>query len=369
MNYKSLVFLFILTSLNYSYSQESGNRSTFFEQLKIPVNTRLDFRYLDYERNSEDLPDDARFQFSYFKIDVLGNIVENLNFRLRYSPVTSTIGTSGVSNVIQLANLNYLTNNKRWYFELGKSFLKLGTMEEQYLGADVYAWSIIARNVEVYRTGLTAEYRFGNNQNIGFQILNGSLNENNAVQSLEYNLFWFGEIGEIGNTYFSATAILGPQQSTIPYTLNGGVQWKIGSYRLDTDVAVMYNFRNFYPETLYYSFPIQLARVEGKWSPTFKYIYNIVNPLKEIEIDFQGQTVELQQATLHTVSGGIQFFPLPEKNLRFHLVSSYSFDEDLVKYAPPIEDPGNTKIGYNAAFQIILGVRIDFDVLHGLRSR
>ncbi|MDA8595285.1 porin [Flavobacteriaceae bacterium] len=369
MNYRCLLLFFTLIFLTNSYSQESNEKPTFLEQLKIPINTRLDFRYLNYENNSDDLPDDARFQFSYFKIDVLGNVVENLNFRVRYSPVTSTIGTSGISNVIQLANLNYLTKNKRWYFELGKSFLKLGTVEEQYLGADVYSWSIIARNVEVYRTGFTSEYRFGNNQGIGFQILNGNLNENNAVQSLEYNLFWFGEIGEIGDAFFSATAIIGPNQNTTPYTLNGGVQWKLGSYRLDTDAAVMYNFRNFYPETLYYSFPVQLARVEGKWSPTFKYIYNIVNPLKEIEIDYRGEQVRLEQATLHTVSGGIQYFPIPQKNLRFHLVSSYSFDEDVVKYAPPIEDPGNTKIGYNAAFQIILGVRIDFDVLHGLRYR
>ena len=363
MKFKFTIIILFLSSLC------MGQKNNFLESLRIPINSRLDFRYLDYKNDTDNLSNDLRFQFSYFKIDVFGNIYDNLNFRLRYSPVTSSIGTSGISNEMQLANINYVSKNKRWYFELGKSFLNLGTNEEQYNGADVFSWSIIALNIETYLTGVSAEYRFRNGQNVGFQIMNGNKNIDNVVQSLEYNIYWFGKIGDLVNTYFSATAIMGSNESSTPFTFNGGLQWKINDYRLDTDAAVMYNFTNFYTNTLYYSFPIQLKKVVGKWSPYVKYVYNIVNPINDIPIEFNGDVINLEEAHLHTITGGIQYYPLEDKNFRFHLVSSYSFDNDLVKYAPTVIDPGNTRIGYNASFQVILGVRVNFDILNGLQSR
>ena len=358
-----LLFVFI------SYSIFAQKKSSFLDKISIPINTRMDFRHLDYKVNDEQFPNDTRFQFSYFKIDMFGQILPGFTYRLRYSPVTSTLGTSGINNIIQLANVGYETANKRWYFEAGKSFLAVGTAEQQYFGADVYNWSLIAYNIEVYRTGLSIQYRFGNKQNIGFQFMNGSPNEVESVDNFEYNLYWFGAIGELANTYFSATTILGKNQNTIPYTINGGLQWKIGSYTLDTDFSMMYNFRNFYPETIYYSTPIQLRRVKGKWCPIIKYIYNAVNPLNDVIIDFNGEQLIVDEVHIHTIGGGIQYYPIPSKDIRVHLVSTYTFDDDLVRYVPPIEDIGNTRIGYNAAFQIIFGARINFDVLNGLVNR
>ncbi|MGB0838170.1 MAG: hypothetical protein ACPGRE_08720 [Flavobacteriaceae bacterium] len=366
MKIKLFLIVFFVVHVVFSQKEEGIN---YLEKFQIPMHIRLDLRHLDYRQNSEDLQDDTRFQFSYFKIDMIGRITKNLGARLRFSPASNGIATNGLLSNVNLAHVDYTSDNGKWYFEVGKSFMFLGTAEQQYLGGDVYNYSIISNNLNVYKTGVTAQYTINEKQVVGFQVLNSEEDQEGAMQELEYNAYWFGKLGDKIDTYFSGTVILGQNQKEVPYVFNGGFKFRLGDYHLDTDAAILYNFPNFYKETMYYSFPIQLAKVDGNWSPIGKYIYNIVDPKENVPVTVNGDDLLIDVAHVHTVELGLQYYPKAGKNLRFHLVSSYTFDSDIVSYTPPNSDPNSSRFHYNAAFQIILGCRIAFDPLHGLWNR
>lgn len=343
---------------------------TFIDQVSMPVHARLDYSHLKFENPSSYLQDDNRFNFNYFKIDVHADFNPSFQFNFRWAPVVPNTTNNDLSGVVQIANIHYFSKNNKWLLSFGKDFVMFGTAEEQYYGADVYAPSIVDNNLEAYMTGVTIQYTIGNDQHLGYQLLNGDELNTGNLQSFENNLYWFGNIGKLVKTYFSATAVFGETERSTPYTLNAGFKWRISEdYRLDTDFAMAYNMVNFYEDTYYYSIPIQLARIRGKWSPLLKYSYNIVKPEEPFLIPDTDPQILIETAHVHMLGAAIQYYPYANRMFRFHLETNYSFDQDVLLYNPSPNDPGRLEGGLNAGFQIQLGFRIGLDLLHGLMLR
>ena len=181
----------------------------------------MDYTYVDYEKNFGDYQTDQRFQFSDFLVQVEGLLTKNIGYNFRFVFNSSPPDISGISADVQYANITYTTTNKRWFFQAGKGFLNVGTVEQEYDPNDVYIYGVVGNNLGVYKTGVTAQYNSKNGQSVGIQVLNSSLDSIGKQNNFEYNAYWYGSLvkGKV-LPFMSATTILGTNTTSVtPYVI------------------------------------------------------------------------------------------------------------------------------------------------------
>lgn len=364
-------FLLLLWAISIStvFGQDKVEKSEmnywkqFQNDLQFNFNGRLDYHYTGYEHEIGDQVMDQRFQFYDFRIGLSGLLTKNIGFNFLYTPSASDVGMNKISDNFLVANFTYTSNNKHWLLQAGKGFVNVGTVEQSYNPADVYVYSIIGNNLGIFKTGVTAQYTTTSQQHFGVQILNANEDSLGHQSHFEYNFYWYGHIVKDKiSTFGSYTTIpFSNQFSTFPFSINLGIKWQLGNWALDTDYAIQKNMPNFHENALYQSIPIRLMYHGKKFRPFIKYIYNTVDFDSPYTLAEQGTSID--HAKIHTVELALQYYPYPNKNLRFHLVGSYSSDKNNI-HGLPNNDP-NSRQHYNTQFQIMAGVRIGFDFLKG----
>jgi len=84
-------------------------------------------------------------------------------------------------------------------------------------------------------------------------------------------------------------------------------------------------------------------------------------------IDLLDTSIEITNYHFRTYEGGIQYYPIPGKNLRFHIVCNYSSDYDIDVLVPAPVD--NTSRGHTTTeFQFYAGIRIGVDFFKGIKN-
>ncbi|NLR91455.1 porin [Flammeovirga agarivorans] len=364
---KKLLFicLFILSFVPFTFASDNpkeSNWKSFQDSLTLTLDSRLDFRSISYQQQTDQLGNDQRFQFSDFRIGLEGKFNQNFGFQFLYSPNDSRMGMNNLSDNILYANVHYTTHNERWHIKAGRSFLNVGTVEQSYNPNDVYTYSIIGNKLGVFKTGITTEYRTKKGQRIGLQIVNANEDSLGHQLNLEYNFYWYGTlIKDRIKTFFSYTTIHDKTNAftSTPYAVNLGVRWKMGNWLLDTDYAFVQNMPNFRDNTMYQSIPIRFMYNGKKFKPSIKYIYDHVHFLDGLNPENSlGEMSVLNTNRIHTLEVALQYYPFPDRNLRFHLVGSYASDTYQYKHVTNSEF-------FNSKFTVSAGVRIGFDVLKG----
>ncbi|AZQ65225.1 hypothetical protein EI427_23715 [Flammeovirga pectinis] len=350
--------------------KESNYWQFFKKNLSLTVDARMDFTHLGYQDDMNGVYNsDQRFQFSDFRIGMSGMLNKNFGFNFLYSPNASDIGEDNISDDILYANFTYLSDNGHWFFQAGKGFLNVGTAEQYYDPNDVYTYSIIGNNLGVYKTGVTVQYNTTSGQSFGAQVVNGNADSLGNQMNMEYNLYWYGFIVKDKiNTFASATTIDDKSNLSTgtPYVVNLGLQWTLGDFIIDTDYAIAENMPNFYDNALYQSAPIKVMYNGKKFRPYIKYIYNNVNfndPNYQITLD-DGTVQDVENANVHTLEVALQYYPIEGKNIRLHLVGSYTTDANIM-YGTPENNYPDSRQHYNAQFQVMAGIRVGFDALKG----
>ncbi|MDC1105712.1 porin [Prolixibacteraceae bacterium] len=331
----------------------------------MPVDGRAEFSYLDYENQYATYESVHKFQFSDFYFQIKGMLTHNIGFNFKTGFNSNNINANSILDRIQYANLTYKSDNSRWFFSAGRFMMKVGTVEQSYNPADVYAYSVIENNLAVYKTGITIQYSSVGLQRFGFQMMNAD-NED-EVQDLEYNLYWYGHIiKDKVKTYMSVTSKDRTEDEDLPYSINLGLRWNFGSLHLDTDYARVKNMVNFYPDADYTSIPIKIGYAWKYFSPYIKYIYNQVDFEGEgYEIPMENGTTEMiYDASIHTLELALQYYPFEDKNIRFYLTGDYSTDGDI-SIITPGASMSSTRQHYNAKLQVLAGIRIGFDLVKG----
>ncbi|WP_157491158.1 hypothetical protein [Flammeovirga sp. SJP92] len=330
------------------------------KNLSFTLDSRLDFRHIGYKNQLDDFTNDQRFLFSDFRIGLEGKFNKNIGFEFLYSPNDSRVAINKISGNILKANVTYRTQNNHWFFQAGRNFMKVGTIEQSYNPNDVYTYSIIGNNLDIFKTGVTAQYSTSSGQQFGLQVVNANEDSLGNQLNLQYNFYWYGFIKKDKiKTYVSYTYINDRSglSTNTPYAINIGIQWKYGQWIIDTDYAYALNMPNFQDNAFYRSIPIKVMYNGQKFKPYIKYIYD--------QIDLIGSTIgdeviAPETTKAHTVQFALQYYPIADKNLRFHLVGSYSSDGNFHN-----SNPSHGDERYFNKMTIMAGVRVGFDILKG----
>lgn len=342
----------------------------FKKNLSVTIDARMDYRaYGETGVDGGFSAMDQKFQFSDFRFGVNGMLTKNIGFSFLYSPTSSDIGESGISDDIQYANLWYQSDNGHWFFQAGKGFMNVGTTEQFYDPNDVYMWSIMGYNLGVYKTGVTAQYTTTSGQSFGAQILNSQETDSLGDQhNFEYNVYWYGYIVKDKITTSASFTVIDDKEdlnTSTPFAANFGLQWTFGDIIIDTDYAMSRNMPNFHDNALYQSMPIKIMYNGKKFKPYVKYIYN------NVRFDDASATVPMgdgeaavYDANVNQFEVALQYYPWVGKNIRFHVVGMYMDDANSYYNSDtPNSKPNNGH--YQGDFQVMAGIRVGFDVLKG----
>ena len=331
----------------------------FKKSISFTLDSRLDFRHIGYQNQFDYYANDQRFLFSDFRIGLEGNFNNSLGFEFLYSPYDSRIAVNKISGNILKANVTYRTQDNRWFFQAGRNFVKVGTIEQTYNPNDVYTYSVIGNKLDIFKTGITAQYNSPNGQQFGMQVVNANEDSLGNQLNLQYNFYWYGYIKKDKiKTYVSYTFIndRSSLSSNTPHAINMGIQWIYGQWIIDTDYAYTLNMPNFQDNASYRSIPVKVMYNGQKFKPYIKYIYDQINL-------FENNTDELNPSNTtkaHTFELALQYYPLQDKNLRLHLVGSYASDGNFSN-----SNPAHGDERYFNKLTIMAGVRVGFDILKG----
>lgn len=134
----------------------------------MPINGRFEYHSLRFRNDSNNFLDDKNFKLRKFR---KCSMVELVIISLSTIDNRTGVDDGNLSNNIQVATLNYTTNNNRWLFKVGKFFFGYGTMEQQYWPNNVYRYSYVNNNVRLWKTGVHAEHVTKSGQRIAAQIV------------------------------------------------------------------------------------------------------------------------------------------------------------------------------------------------------
>ncbi|QZT38658.1 OprO/OprP family phosphate-selective porin [Halosquirtibacter xylanolyticus] len=362
----TLMLQLLVVSILFAQEMKHDASTSFFKQhLTMPVDGRIEYNYLDYEKNFANYGSTHKFQFSDLLFRIEGMLTPNIGFNFRTVFNSNDINANNILDNIQAANITYTTDNNKWFFSAGRFFMNVGTVEQYYNPADVYIYSVVGNNLGVYKTGVTAQYTTTNLQSFGFQLMNAD--NASEKQDMEYNLYWYGHIVKDKiETYMSVTAKDKGGADDTPYAINLGIGWNFKDLHIDTDYARVENMPNFYANAVYTSVPIKIAYNWDYFKPYIKYMYNKVDfdgdgydvPMED------GSTETIDNTAIHTIELALQYYPLKDKNLRLYVTGAYSSDGNI-SIVTPDAPASSTRQHYNAEFQIMAGVRIGFDLLRG----
>lgn len=336
------------------------------ESIYVTLDTRFDYVYQSFE--SDLFPDKSSqtYRFSDFLLQFGMDFSEQLGLVFRYVPYDGKRDQDGITDNFQYAYVKLKSKNKKWDLSLGKFFMQVGTGEQYYDPNDVYNYSLVANNLGVFKSGISVNYTSDTKQSFGLQMVNSSLlNESKEPEYFEYNFNYYGSLWE-----GSALPLL--SYSYLPKTggfaLNTGVMWSFNSISLDTDYALAYNMPNFFEDIYYQSIPIRLTYEGDHFKPFVKFIANaMISDGDQTVIDIRDTSVEITNYRYNTYELGLQYYPIADKNLRFHLVGAYSSDYDIDILVPEAND--NTSRGHTTSeFQVFAGIRIGVDFFKGIKS-
>ncbi|AZQ65265.1 hypothetical protein EI427_23920 [Flammeovirga pectinis] len=380
MNLKNTVFFSLLiiglTTTSIFAQNKKRGWEFFKENLEIPINGRMDYRFLNYDENFDDFTKDSRFQFSTFLFKVNGKLTDQMSFNYRQVFNNNSIGTANISDNIQVASLSLNSKNKKWTFTGGKFFLNLGSVEQEYDPSDVYRYSVLNNNLACWKTGIGFLYSSESGQDIGIQMVNGALDSLGNQVALQYNAYWNGTLlKDKIDIYANATTLTHYKDyDSQAFSSAIGLQWFFNDFIIDTDVIVARNMPNLYKNAGYLSSPIKIQYMGNKFRPYIKFIYDAVkfdneNDRPSVVDPEDGSIITVNNTEMLTGEIALEYYPWDHHNIRFHLVASYAnhanynFTDEL----NPEYDP-NSRHHYVSQYQILLGCRFGFNMLDPLNK-
>ncbi|MDR0227945.1 MAG: OprO/OprP family phosphate-selective porin [Flavobacteriaceae bacterium] len=248
---------------------------------------------------------------------------DKLSFRLRYNLNAST------NPALEFAYLEYRFK-PNWSIAMGKLITAWGTYEIDYNGANVYLYSTVGGNINVFDPGVNIAYHT-NKQRFNLQFItagNNFVDPNYKRKALGYLFLWEGHLfdGKMHTRYGYSLMQHNQDKYYNWITLGNRVNLKQWAFELDW----MYGFRNInYTNTTGFD-----NRIEGvsyvkenatalsakylfkNWNPFFKAIYSSRNDLNT------GGTYQVK-----SLQSAIEYYPFRSsifmKDLRLFAVYNY----------------------------------------------
>lgn len=295
--------------------------------LNILVDTRLDYQAVF---DNGDL-DNTGFRGQTFRLWFAGEIIPGIRYRIRHrlNKPQAPLVRDNYSSATDQAWLAF-DIGKKWTITAGKQSMQLGTFEYDYNGADIYLSTMVNGDIDLYKTGVNAAYKFlGQTMNI--QIVNSDApqfaSDEYKNKALALNILWEGNLFnktlrtrwgygafQHDKSKFYNWLTLGTQVNIKAFTAE--LDYFLGSRHMDYG-SIVGNDELGSRYVQDQSAALNLKYNLGKWKPSTKAVWN-----KRHDKDYDEDAYDgfgLQAA--------LEFYPFTNslvKDLRFHVAYVYS---------------------------------------------
>lgn len=318
---------------------------------KIPevINVDLHLRSAFHAKfNSGDADtDEASFRFDHIMIGIYGNVTDKLSYKYlqRLNKGTQAFETENLSGTIDYAYLRYQLD-PRFAVTAGRQALFVEGFEYNEYPINIYDYSGITNNITCYLTGVNIAYSPRSNQEIAIQVLNnraGIMEEafgripegiERPFAPLYYSLVWNSNYSDnkVQLRYAASTGELAKGKWV--FMIGGGQMVDLGKFNLFLDIlyhrsaidhlgvirkmainkdgtawdgiARSVEYLTFVSEANYRFLP--------KWNIHLKGFYDRASVYKENGIFGKGNYL-----SSWGYQGGIEYFPMADKNLHLFL--------------------------------------------------
>ncbi|MDR1761009.1 MAG: OprO/OprP family phosphate-selective porin [Bacteroidales bacterium] len=325
-------FCFLLAILSIS-AQEKQNQTVLDrliwddKMLNIMLDTRNDFQS-DFQNSDVT---NASFQAQTIKLWVVGEIVPGVRYRLRHrlnKPQNAfpREGYSAATDQMWIA----LDAGKNWTFTIGKQSVQFGTFEYDYNPADIYVPTMCFNDLDAYKTGVNAAYKFLN-QTLHLQVINSDAtqfaSEAYAKKAWAGLLLWEGNLlDEMLKTRWSYGAFQHSKEKILSW-LTLGTQLNVGKFTTELDYYLGERYMDYgdvinnsnlgQRNVLDQSLALNLKYDFGKFKPFIKGVWN-----QRHDKEFGSNAYENMG-----IQAVVEYYPFTNeyiKDLRFHAMYAYN---------------------------------------------
>ncbi len=292
----------------------------FHAQDSVPVNISLYTRG-DYQRSSVDgetFKDNCGFKGKYFLLMVSGNINEHFSYSLRHR-LEKANNNASFFDATDWLHLDY-SPDEHFTFSGGKQIVDIGSFEYDRCPIDLYATSEIWNGVAPFQWGASASYGFNNGADrIRLQVTQSPFHfYYKDADMYAYNLYWQGH-HSLWKSLWSVNFMEWKQGHFINFISLGN------EFNFGQNVRLQLDLQN--RAASHQTFLFKDWSVIGELS---------VKPCNKLNLFAKASYDTNKSGTNHNpaiadgtevtqVSGGVEYFPLQNYDVRLHAYYAYSW--------------------------------------------
>ena len=256
----------------------------------------------------------SHFQGDYLNLHILGQITDQLTFRIRQR-LNKKIEDSNPFNATDFLWLKWQATPK-WSLTFGKQPILLGGYEIDSAPIDVYYYGAFTNNLyQYYAFGISAAYSPAPGQSIAVQFIPSPISPV-TQNAYSYNLYWNGHILPRWKTVWSYNLVEDMYARKMNYLVLGN-KFELGPLVVDLDLIDRASFKqkNWLSD---WSVIVKAILTLGKWNLCTKVGYER-NDAANVDIDGISYDLTLPAGNNYLYGGaGVEYFPLGNENLRIH---------------------------------------------------
>lgn len=262
------------------------------------------------------------FTGDFFNFQMFGNITDNISYRVRQRLNKNPFAEDNIFNATDFLYFDWKIDNK-WSLMVGKQEIFIGGFEYDYAPIDVYYWSGFCNEIpQSYGIGAALGYSFNKDNILYLQIINSPFSLGNKDNLLSYNLAWFGKVADWWKTIWSTNYVEGEKDEKLFYVALGN-RFEINDFYLEADFTQTINNNE---DDLKYTYAFV-----GKLNYNYRDKLDafIKGGYDKEPISYSSVCYTPFNYTDNYVffGGGVEYFPLKNKDLRLHCVYYYN-DKD-----------------------------------------
>lgn len=282
-------------------------------------NAQLEFRF-DYDiKTVDNKKTDSGFKGQYLNLKLNGDISEHFSYAYRQRFSKDMRRNGGYLDATDFIYLNYHPND-RWNFSAGKQFVAIGGYEYDYAPIDVYQYSEYCNHIYCYGYGVSADYNATKHDNLLLQVSQSAF-ANHDRDYYAYNFRWVGHHGFFNSIYSVNMQEYAKGKYMNIIALGNQLDYSHGH--------VLVDFTNRYAK-------VNNAKFFGDFTMNAEVHYKPIEALNlyaryciDHNADNTADITVRPNTTIHTVGGGIEYFPLKDdEDIRLHLGVYHNFGEN-----------------------------------------
>lgn len=292
-----IISIFTLTS----FAQESGIS-------KLEIEFRSDFSH-NFGYSSS-----TGFDGKYLNFSLDGNITPNISYSLKQR-LNKSISQSNLFSATDWATITYTT--KKWQLSAGKQVVAIGGYEYDAAPIDLYFASEFWNNIPCYQFGVSASYIIGDNDYVMFQLCESPFSNDNDAR-FGYNLLWKGDY-DWYQTFSSLNLFQTAPNCYIGYIAIGNL-FKFGKFTISIDIMERIQNGSIDGENMSF-----MGDIKYKVNDKLTLLVNGSHDFNNSEKD--NDYCVLKGINISRLSGGLEWFPLKNNNVRVHALFNHNFGD------------------------------------------